>query len=230
VNLAIAEVGRKYRVTGSIDLSGVGCTPGEVIVEVYSKGRRERIKCGTHGSGVVAVDGLVPTFDSILTVRCNVRVVSIGETDRGKILAAARQIKPAIEGDASGRQGLLDFVPWELGQVLWQFDAGPEQEPRVLVNRALDWKTFAKTSHFRIMVMPEIARGAARWLWSERDRVEDGESPAVDAWRGVFQGMGVDLGEYADDAGDEDWVVAAVKAFADQHRFLDAWSSEQEEE
>ena len=230
INLTVAEEGANYRISGTVDLSGIHGPEGELIVEVYSLGNRARIRCGSH-IGVAPVLATVPRFGSLLTIRCNIRVVSTASADRGKILAAARQFKPEIEGDASGREGILDFVPADLGQVLWVMEYGPDQEPQVLVNQELNWQAFVKTNEFRHLVMPEIARGAARWVWQEKDNIARGDNPTGDGWAAIFRRAGADLSEYSeDDDAERDWVNAAVKSFANKHRFLESWLGLEEEE
>lgn len=230
ISINVAEHESGYRISGTVDLGQVPGPQGELVVEVYHRSQRKRLLCGRH-SGVAEVEGVVPKFASLLSLRCNVRVVSTTGLDRGKILAAKRHFKPQIDGDASGREGLIDFVPFELGQVLWAMDYGVDQEPRVLVNSALNWQALCKTAEFRLLVMPEIARGAARWVWDVRDTLAIGDSATNDAWVDLFRKLGADLVEYQDgESAQSDWVDAAVNAHADKFRFVESWLGRQEEE
>lgn len=225
IDIESSETG--YKVSGKVDLSRFTFPPARLVVEVYRQEYRQRISVMSQG-GVVEFAQTFPKYSQTAALRADVKLVSLtaDKTLPSQILASARQVQPNLIGDHGGfRKGLLAFLPKEdLGQLLWVTDFSDDY-PVVHVNSKIrgGWNTFCRQPIFQSLVMPEITRDIADWLW---DKFQGGasfdSSEFPELWRLVFLEFGADLNKSIADAEDaRQWAVTAVSAFTTKFRFLD---------
>lgn len=238
IRLAAGADGRPV-VHASFDLASHGLPPASrLFVEAYRQTSWQRFDFGT-----VAVPGpreaaVLRAFATAQGVKFRVRVVEAEPTGRApRILAHADDLRPA--SPAKGRGGLsLLPVDWgELTTHTWKLEVDEESGPLLLVSRTLvpDRESFVGSREFVSLVLPSLlatvlsrallragevegdeAEGwAADWLRLARSLPGVGAPPE--------RGRGSALGD-----DEEDWVEAAVDAFARNHgvaeRFAAWWS------
>lgn len=241
IALSLSEHHGGIRVAGSIDTSGLVFPTGEVVLEVYRHNARASAKLGTANGKTLHIDVVLPAVAALSVVLCEVRIVEMKPgTERGKILAAARKIRPEVVDAESGRRGILGFDKANLGQVLWELDL--QDDPVVLINQDIgNWKSYAVSGEFGRTAMSQIVREIARWLWLRLAETDVSEDEVVSDWVTVFQALGADplvarsdaiasgFGDEAVQEAGREWILSVVGLLADRERFLDKWLNTLEE-
>lgn len=203
-----------------VDLAGLGlATDAMVVAEPYRQLARRRVECGTVGSIGVPVSEPLSEFNTAEGVLVDIKVIGVGADD-GKLLAAARHVRPQA-GTAGGNDPILPIAPSrDLGQRLWRIEL--DSRPTVLVNAAIgDWKGFTREPHFQALVYPEVVRHVALWVYKNRDAVEDDDA-ALAQWHRFLITIGKDvLARPPDEDEEAAWAEDAAAAFCRRHKFLD---------
>lgn len=234
IEIDIEETNDDFKLRGKVDLSGLNLDPGRLVIELYRQQYRVR-------ESVIATDGIVtfeqsfPSNPLVSALLAEVKVVSSNPADDNKILALAKQIRPNLIGDTGGfRKGLLPFTPKDdMGQVLWVTDLS--EGPVVFINKDIQgWKTFCRQPLFQSLVMPEVSRDIAAWIWEESEgNLEPEDGTLLQQWIAVFSSFGADLSIYKKDGENpskEGWVSTAVSNFSSKFQFLSKLSFENEGE
>lgn len=194
----------------------------DVLVEAYRQNTYMRFKVGTVGD-FESVGGLsLKDFATGEAILYRIKVVGRQDSDAGKLLAAADQVRPTLPEDDANKRSLLPFRrSADLGQRLWRLDLMGE-EPVVLINKQVgDWYSFASSPAFRALVYPEVLRQIADWVLEESD--EDSIGPLGD-WRRFIELMGKRVEDVSDDPlGRDDWLDDVVARFCRDHRFLEVY-------
>lgn len=203
-----------------VDLVGLGLAADAlVVVEPYRQLARRRIDCGTVGSLEVPVSEPLPEFNTADGVLVDVKVIGVGADD-GKLLAAARHVRPEAS-TAGGKDPILPIAPsQDLGQRLWRIEL--DSTPTVFVNAGIgDWKGFTREPHFQALVFPEVVRQVALWVYENRETVEDDDA-ALAQWHRFLTSIGKDvIGNPPDEDEEAAWAEDAAAAFCRRHKFLD---------
>jgi hypothetical protein len=238
VKLRVEEVAGGYQVSGEIDLKRFNLDEGIVVIEMYRQNYRERKSIG-H---VVGPDGVprthmevsetFPPYSVVSVLLCDIKIVSAKPGAEGKVLAWAQSLRPTYGGENADAlsKGLLPFVgDSEMGQLLWFTSFEDEQNPIVKINESItDWRSFCRTPVFQALVLPEIVRDLAQWLWKVLDQRD--ELSIVQQWVEVFKAFGADIEQWQEDHPDGDdsysWSSHASIMFAEQFRMLDRLPSE----
>jgi hypothetical protein len=192
----------------------------KVIVEAYRQTARHRVPCGTVSALQLPTSVPLAEFDVPDGLLFRVKVVGVGDVD-GKPLAAGDRIPAVTDNDQGARIPILPFRPSsDLGQQLWRLDT--EDEPTVLINADVgDWKGFAQQPHFQMLVFPELARQAARWVLGNLDEAEEGDGAAA-IWRRFLADLGKDpVADPPEEGQEAQWADDIAAAFARKYNFLD---------
>ena len=128
-----------------------------VFVEAYRQTTWMRFQFGTVAALQLPSDRGLREFDSPDGILFRVKVTQA--RDEHILLAAADRIPLALpeDGDAN-RESLLEFVPAELGDEMWQVEL--DGEPRLLVNKSAvpDCRQLALSPVFVALVYPAVLR------------------------------------------------------------------------
>lgn len=230
ISIDIEETATDYVVSGSVNLSELDLPAGKLVVEVYRQQYRKRISVDAPNKATVTFSKSFPRYPQASALLAEVKVVSKDPTEDNKLLAAAKQIRPNLIGEMGGfRKGLLPFTPKEdMGQVLWVTDLS--EGPVVHINSGIEnWNAFCRQPVFQSLVMPEITRDIAAWVWDQTvDDNPDDESLA-NQWKAAYKSFGADIDQYrsdSDNSNREGWISHAVSNFANSFRFLDKLAKE----
>jgi hypothetical protein len=132
-----------------------------IFVEAWKHANRMRFDFGTVGIPVhpPAHELELTEFAGTNNMLFRVKVVDF-ETELGKLLAEADQIRPRLaEETGAEREALLHVRKDDLGQRLWRSeipDADSEIMPCIIVNTKLDKADFTRSAEFRALVLPAV--------------------------------------------------------------------------
>jgi hypothetical protein len=201
-----------------------------VFVEAYRQTTWMRFQFGTVAALQAPADCGLHEFDSPEGILFRVKVTQAH--DEHILLAAADQIPLALpdEGDAD-RESLLEFVPAELGDEMWQVEL--EAEPRLLVNKSAvpDCRQLALSPVFVALVYPAVLRQILINVLIEHEhRDTDDDTDWRSKWlrfAALLPGMDPEPPEKDDDEAARRWADDAVAAFttklALREKFAVAW-------
>lgn len=232
IEIDIEETPSNYKLSGKVDLSDLGLPTGSLVVEVYRQQYRERVSVEAPTNQVVSFAATFDRYPQASALLAEVKVVSVDPKANKRLLAAAKQIRPNLIGDTGGfRKGLLPFTPKDdMGQVLWVTDLS--EGPVVNINSGIpNWNAFCRLPLFQSLVMPEITRDIAAWVWEQTIDGNPDDEDLASQWKAVFASFGADIDEYrsiGDNATEEGWISSAVTNFANNFRFLDKLPTEEE--
>lgn len=222
VRLEIEPDEHAVRVTGSVDVSGLGLPrDARVIIELYREIYSEQQEVTL--ADLTQLDRRFKPHAAPTTLLCNVRVVS-AETP-GLILASAERVRPDASTELGGRS-LLPIASGEIGELLWRLElADAETLPVLLVNKRLnDPDGVARDPKFQLLVFPTVLRDIGYWLARNLHAGEMEEGPLA-SWRDFFIGLGVDPTPMEDE-GDQtaiEWVDAALERFMSRNSAVAKW-------
>ncbi|MEP7270616.1 MAG: hypothetical protein ABI882_03890 [Acidobacteriota bacterium] len=200
-----------------------------VFVEAYRQTTWMRFPLGVVGDfgGMSGKSGQLNQFDSFEGILFRVKVTQA--TDEHVLLAEADRIPLSPPGKEAESTSLLQVVPSELGDELWQVDI--DSEPYLLVNKAVvaDWRALASSPIFQSLVYPEVLRRVLEraLIIDKQFEIDDG-----DDWRSQWLRFATQLpGVVIEVPGDEEsalrWIADAVAAFSKKNKlretFSEAW-------
>ncbi len=205
---------------GPLDLSTLDLPDdASVSLEAFRQNRYMRLDCGTVGSPLVIDREPLTDFNDAIGIQFRLKVTGEG----GRIVAAANRIRASRPDlDHGPAEGLLPFRSADLGAALWRLhldDGGPVVE----VNQRLDdWKSFAATIQFRVLVYPEVVRRIGYWLLENADQDED--DGVLADWRSFAEELGTDTTDRLDDEqAREEWTEDLVQRFSSRHDLLNSF-------
>lgn len=168
-------------------------------------------------------------FDSADGILFRVKVTQAH--DEHILLAAADRIPLAKPDQDADKESLLEVVPEELGDELWQVDL--DGEPRLLVNKSatVDWRQMALSPVFVALVYPAALRQVLTSILATEHRDTDDETEWRSKWlRFASLLPGVDPepppkadGEDAATRWTDDAVAVFAKNLALKEKFAGAW-------
>ena len=132
-----------------------------ILVEAYKNVNRMRFDFGTVGapSHPAAWQLELTEFAGTNNMLFRVKVVDF-ESELGKLLAEADQIRPQLADEAgSERESLLDVRKEDLGERLWRVqieDGDSELMPCIVIHSKLDKASFTQSVEFRALVLPAV--------------------------------------------------------------------------
>lgn len=203
-----------------------------VFVEAYRQTTWMRFPFGTVAALQPPSDRELREFDSPDGILFRVKVTQAH--DEHILLAAADRIPLALPADEEAdSESLLEFVPAELGDEMWQVEL--DAEPRLLVNKSAvpDCRQLALSPVFVALVYPAVLRQIlASILIDHGHRDTDDDADWRSKWlRFAILLPGVDPELPEKDADEEAlrWADDAVLSFARQlslrEKFSAAWET-----
>lgn len=224
-----------------LDLSSYGFESLEVPPVVYVEARRsatstwKRFPFGTTEKISPPPDRSLAEFGVPNGVLFSVRVTSISSEQPGVLLAEADGVRPLMPGETElPAQPLIEHIPAkDLGSELWRLDFSGEM-PLLKINDSVPMgpDQFLTDATFRALFAPAVMRQVlTRIIVIEQAGVdEDGDSDWQQRWlRFGSKLAGSNAPKYStsDDLVDvEDWVDAAVEAFAERAGLLRTFESD----
>ncbi|MGI9088756.1 MAG: hypothetical protein ACR2HH_13610 [Chthoniobacterales bacterium] len=207
--------------------------PGDALVaiEAYRQTSWMRFDFGTVTAITPPADRLLTEFDSPEDILFRVRVTSRGtpEEPHGLLVAEADRVRLLSREEVDDpRIPLLPVLPADLGPELWRIDF--VDYPRLQLNSAAgNYKQIGLDPGFVAVVYPAALREVlGRILHREDYRDIDEPNDWQAAWL-RFAAQVLEVGEPpaendGDDA-DDNWIDAAVAAFARKHALLDKFKT-----
>ncbi|MBI3568194.1 MAG: hypothetical protein HY084_08350 [Gemmatimonadetes bacterium] len=206
----------------ALDLARYGFpSDAEIVIEASVDWTVERFPWGTISTPPSNPRGSLRQFDTPEGIRFALKVLGTGSA-AGLILGEADSIVPSDPEIEKSAQSFIDVRPERLGHRAWKLIID-ESHPILLVNESVgDWKAFARSASFRALVAPEIFRQLILKA-ADGDSDFDGDA-AGPAWESQCLVMAARLSNQTlpippDVNPREDWIDAAVTAFAQHHRF-----------
>lgn len=202
-----------------------------VAIEAYRQTSWMRFDFGTVAAIVPPSDRQLTEFDSPEDILFRVRVTSRGtaEEPHGLLLAEADRVRLlAPEEIEDPRIPLLPVLPADLGPELWRIDF--TDYPRLQLNSAAgNYKQIGLDPGFVAVVYPAALREVlGRVLHRESYRDIDEPNDWQAAWL-RFAAQVLEVGDPPDesegDDADDNWIDAAVAAFARKHALLDKFKT-----
>lgn len=194
-----------------------------VFIEAWKHANRMRFDFGTIGIPVhpPARELELTEFAGTNNMLFRVKVVDF-ETELGKLLAEADQIRPQLADETGAeRESLLHVRKDDLGQRLWRSeipDGDSELMPCVIINTKLDKAGFTRSLEFRALVLPAVFEQVLLRLPLPAD-CENG-TWGVRWWTFLSRlGCGFPSGE--DDRAD--WIEDAVERFCSRNDLMKAY-------
>lgn len=132
-----------------------------ILVEAYKNVNRMRFDFGTIGAPAhpPAWQLELTEFAGTNNMLFRVKVVDF-ESDLGKLLAEADQIRPQLADETGAeREALLHVRKDDLGERLWRAeiqDGDSELMPCVVINARLEKASFTQSAEFRALVLPAV--------------------------------------------------------------------------
>jgi len=203
-----------------------------VFVEAYRQTTWMRFPFGTVAALQPPSDRGLHEFDSPEGILFRVKVTQA--RDEHILLAAADRIPLALpeDGDAD-RESLLEFVPADLGDEIWQVEL--DGEPRLLVNKKAvsDCRQLALSPTFVALVYPAVLRQILTTVLIEHEhRDTDDDTDWRSKWlrfATLLPGVDAEIPAKEDDDAVRRWVDDVVVAFAKKlalrEKFGAAWET-----
>lgn len=224
VRLHLKQDGSRIQVSGSLNLASFDGTPGRVILELYKRADRYREEIGPIETSVT-VDQTFEGFASVQAVSCDILLVGEGE-HANLILAAARGVRPEIDGSEGGTKSLLRVAPESLGQVLWALSLEEEGVTLNVNQDVADWRGFVRDPQVAPLLLPEIVRQIAGWVWNHAERDDSDDRPVIRKWARHLAAYDGPVGEAIERGTPrEQWIENVVQEFAARQRYTDRWTS-----
>ena len=160
------------------------------------------------------------------------------DTNRGRLIADARQIRPINAADKTEtRQGLLYIGHRKLDGLVWDLEVDrPGEEPTLWIDTDADpARELARDQKFVALVYPEVFRSVLAHLIIDEDMNGIGdEGEWGHAWFTFARGLPGMAGEHAPTSDDDDdarreWIGRAIRAFALDIRACELVAPAQEE-
>lgn len=211
----------------AIDLDSFGLPETAAIsVEAYHRSSAMRFDCGTVGAKSIPEVLTLNEIDQAGTVLFRIKVVD-SEAQKGKILASADRIRPAIEGEHMGRRSIFPVEYRDLGQEIWRVEIHEESGPVLLLNSRIP--ALMHRVHENPLVAGALLPAALRVVLSyiAYDSSEDDEEGT--GWKSEWlrfcsEDLGVD--DDPDDLEDDDdardkWVDDIVYRYCESRKFVE---------
>lgn len=234
VQLATRVIGDQLSFDANLSLTDYEL-PAEalVFVEAYRQTTWMRFQFGTVAALQPPSDRGLHEFDSPEGILFRVKVTQA--RDEHILLAAADRIPLALPEDGEAdRESLLEFVPADLGDEIWQVEL--DGEPRLLVNKTAvpDCRQLALSPAFVALVYPAVLREILTHVLIEHEHrdVDDNTD-----WRSkwlrfatLLPGVDPEIPEKDEDHDAarrwaDDVVVAFAKKLALREKFGAAWET-----
>lgn len=227
VQLHLSQEGDRIHVTGKLlDLTPFEGTGGRVVLELYRRSDRYREELGPITASIT-VDREFERFASVQSVSCDVLLVGEGSL----ILAAARGIRPETDHSEGGTKSLLRVAPEDLDQVLWTLSLEEDGVTLNVNQRVSDWRGFVRDPGVAPLLLPEIVRQVARWVWHYAIQGDLNDRPVVRKWAQLLASYDIPVGEAIDQGVlPEYWIENVTQGFARRKRYADSWAALEEDD
>jgi hypothetical protein len=197
-----------------------------LVIEVRTTQRRvRRFAAGTISSPALGIPFQLnePTAEG---VSIDLKVVRTENTQRGKILAICKGLRPLFGGQ---HESLLVIVRKDLGQRIWNLNLDPEYGPVLELNINFgDPYMVWNNQLFLGLTMPAIVKTIAIWLVDNQDAGEDDPiGPVVKQWKSLFESWGYLVSNQNSEDVDEvqHWADGIAEAFSNKYSYFSSVSS-----
>ena len=207
----------------SADFSGLATlglpSNARVFVDSHVRQSSMRFDFGTIGRIAPPVDTALTEIDSGEVPQFRVMVVD-ADSRPGRLLAVAEQIRPMEEETEDSRKPILPLYVTDLGEQIWQLDAGRDTSPILKINSRIPQlrERLDGDPVLRGAIFPIAVRGVLQVI------LRDQPDPTLDwvkDWR-MFAESLIGQGLPGDDAEPDDFDICidrVVEVFCEQHHW-----------